>query len=341
MSGDERAQGCTRGGGPVRAVVLERLEGPDGLVLADRPEPRPDHGRVLLDVHAAGVSFPDLLLSQGRYQARPEVPFVMGLEAAGVVVEAPESSGLQPGQRVVASAPGSWAERVTALPDQVFPLPDALTMAQGAGLLMNYHTAHFALVRRGRLRAGETLLVHGAAGGVGSAAIQVGRALGARVVAVVSDARKEEAATRLGAEACVRAGEGWLGRLREVRPDGVDAIFDPVAGDTFDDSVRALAPEGRLIVIGFAGGSIPTLGMNRVLFRNIDIVGAAWGAFLERHPEIRSGTHRELLRMVEEGFVDPLVGAELPLERAVDAVRLIGDRQAVGKVVLTVREESS
>ena len=143
-----------------------------------------------------------------------------------------------------------------------------------------------------------------------------------------------------GADACVRAGEGWLGRLREVSAAGVDAIFDPVAGATFDDSVRALASEGRLIVIGFAGGSIPTLAMNRVLFRNIDIVGAAWGAFLEKHPEIRTGTHRDLLRMADEGFVDPMVGAALPLERAADAVRLIGDRKATGKVVLTVREEA-
>jgi NADPH2:quinone reductase len=320
--------------------MLQSLAGPDGLVVSDRPEPPPDSAGVLLDVHAAGVSFPDLLLSQGMYQARPEVPFAMGLEAAGVVLEAPASSGLRAGQRVVASAPGSWAERVVARPDQVFALPDALTMAQGAGLIMNYHTAHFGLARRGRLREGETLLVHGAAGGVGSAAIQVGRALGARVVAVVSNERKEAAAARLGATAFVRAGEGWLGRLREVCPNGVDAIFDPVAGDTFDDSVRALAPEGRLVVIGFAGGSIPTLAMNRVLFRNIDIVGAAWGAFIERHPEIRGGAHQDLLRWVEAGFVDPLVGAELPLDRAADAVRLIGDRQAIGKVVLTVHEEA-
>jgi len=323
----------------VRAAVLERLSGPDGIGLGDRPAPQTNGGSVLVDVYAAGVSFPDLLLSQGLYQMRPEVPFVMGLEAAGVVVDAPDSAGVRPGQRVVVTTLGCWTERVTAAPESVFPLPDELTMAQGAGLMMNYHTAHFALVRRGRLQAGETLLVHGAAGGVGSAAVQVARALGARVVAVVSDERKEEAARQLGAEACVRAGEGWLGRVREVRPAGVDAIFDPVAGDTFDDSVRALAPEGRLIVIGFAGGSIPTLAMNRVLFRNIDIVGAAWGAFLEKHPQIRAATHQDLLRMAAEGFVDPLVGAELPLERAADAVRLIGDRKAIGKVVLTVREE--
>lgn len=326
----------------MRAVVLERAAGPEGMALAERPEPAADGRRVLLDVYSAGVSFPDLLLSQGMYQLRPELPFVMGLEAAGVVAEAPEGSGLRPGQRVVASAFGSWAERVLAPVDTVFPLPDGMTMAQGAGLLMNYHTAHFGLARRGRLRPGETLLVHGAAGGVGSAAIQVGKGLGARVIAVVSDDRKAEAARTLGADEVVFSSEGWLDRVKALSPAGVDAIFDPVAGDRFDDSVRALAPEGRLIIIGFAGGGgIPTLMMNRVLFRNIDIVGAAWGAFLEKHPEIRPGTHTELLTMAAAGFVDPLVGTDLPLERAADAVRLLGERQAIGKVVLTVREEPS
>jgi NADPH2:quinone reductase len=340
MGSDERASQRTPRGGPVKAAVQERLEGPEGLAVVDRPEPAAGPNRVLVDVHAAGVSFPDLLLSQGRYQIRPPVPFVPGVEGAGVVAEAPEGTGLRPGQRVVVTTLGTWAERVAVSPDQVFELPDSLTMAQGAGLMMNYHTAHFALVRRARLTSGETLLVHGAAGGVGSAAIQVARALGARVIAVVSDERKEEAARGLGATVVVRGGAGWLDRMREAAPGGVEAIFDPVAGDTFDDSVRALAPEGRLVVIGFAGGTIPTLAMNRVLFRNIDIVGAAWGAFLEKHPEIRRTTHADLLRMAEAGFVDPLVGANLPLERAGDAIRVISERRAIGKVVLTLREES-
>src|SRR5215469_1020235 len=226
MEADERASHPCRGG-PVRAAVLERLTGPDGIGLADRPEPQTNGARVLVDVYAAGVSFPDLLLSQGLYQMRPEVPFVMGLEAAGVVVDAPESAGVRPGQRVVVTAFGSWSERVAAPADVVFPLPDRLTMAQGAGLMMNYHTAHFALVRRGRLRAGETLLVHGAAGGVGSAAIQVARALGARVIAVVSEQAKAEVATAAGADHVVLTGEDWPARVRELAPGGVDAIFDP------------------------------------------------------------------------------------------------------------------
>ena len=321
----------------MRAVVVERHDGPEGLTLADRPEPAAGDG-VLVAVHAAGVSFPDLLMSQGKYQIAPQIPFVLGVEAAGEVLEAPPATGLRPGPRVVFSGLGTWTEQVVASPDQVFPLPDGLTMAQGAGLMMNYHTAHFGLVRRGRLRTGETLLVHGAAGGVGSAAIQVGRAVGARVIAVVSDDRKAEIASRLGADHSVRGGAGWLGRVREISAGGVDAIFDPVGGDTFDDSVRALAPEGRLVIIGFAGGTIPRLAMNRVLFRNIDIVGAAWGAFLEHEPQLKGAVHAELVRMIEAGHVAPLVGAEFPLDRAADALREIADRHAVGKVVLVVRD---
>ncbi len=323
----------------MKAVVLERLAGPDGLAVIERP-PAENSAGVLVDVYAAGVSFPDLLMSQGKYQVQPVVPFVPGVEGAGVVAKAPAGSGLLPGQRVVFNALGSWAEQVAVGPDQVFPLPDRLTMGQGAGLLMNYHTAHFGLIRRGRLRPSETLLVHGAAGGVGSAAIQVARAVGARVIAVVSDRRKGEVAARLGADEWVLADHGWLDRVRRAS-GGVDVIFDPVAGDRFDDTVRALAPEGRLVIIGFAGGSIPRVATNRILFRNIDIVGAAWGAFLEIHPELKASTHADLVRMVESGFVAPLVGSEFPMTGAAEALQLIADRQAVGKVVLTVRDEGS
>jgi len=323
----------------MKAVVLERLAGPEGLAVIERP-PAQDSAGVVVDVYAAGVSFPDLLMSQGKYQVQPEVPFVPGVEAAGVVANAPAGSGFRPGQRVVFNALGTWAEQVAVAPEQVFQLPDRLTMGQGAGLLMNYHTAHFGLIRRGRLQPSETLLVHGAAGGVGSAAIQVGKAAGARVIAVVSDQRKAEVASQLGADECVLAGEGWLEQVRRAG-GGVDVIFDPVTGDRFDDSVRALAPEGRLVIIGFAAGSIPRVATNRILFRNIDIVGAAWGAFLEVHPELKASTHADLLRMVDTGFVAPLVGSEFPMTRAAEALQLLADRQAVGKVVLKVREEGS
>lgn len=325
----------------MRAAVVESLTGPDGVVLAERPRPTLDGDgtRVMVEVYAAGISFPDLLLTQGRYQLRREPPFTLGVECAGIVAEAPAGAAVRPGQRVVVEAPDSCAEYVTAAAGSVFPIPDALSMGQGVALLMNYHTAHFGLIRRGRLKAGETLLVHGAAGGVGSAAVQVGKGVGARVIAVCSEPRKAAIAARLGADHTVLVDDDWLRQVRELTDRGVDVVFDPVGGDVFDDTVRALAPEGRLVVIGFAGGAIAKLAMNRVLFRNIDIVGAAWGAFIEHSPELRASTHEALVELVEAGRIDPLVGAELPLEQAADALRLLADRQAVGKVVLQVRKE--
>jgi NADPH2:quinone reductase len=333
MVGDDTARVVA-----VRAVELQRLEGPAGLALVERPEPAAN-GQVLVQVHAAGVSFPDLLLSRGLYQVKPPLPFVLGLEAAGRVLSAPGNSHLRVGQRVVVSGLGSWTELLAVPPEKVFALPDRLSLAQGTAFLMNYQTAHFGLVRRGRLRAGETLLVQGAAGGVGSAAVDLGRALGARVVAVVSDEAKAEVVRQLGAEHVVLAGEGWLERVRQLSGGGVDVAFDPVAGDRFDDTVRALAPEGRLVVIGFAGGGIPTLAMNRVLFRNFDVVGAAWGAFAEQVPELPRRTHAALSELAEAGRLHPLVGAEFPLEQAAEALRLIEGRRALGKVVLRVRGE--
>ena len=322
----------------MRAAVVETLSGPDGVTVTDVP--RPGGGGVLVEVHAAGISFPDLLLSQGRYQQRREAPFVLGIESAGVVVDAPGDAPFRPGDRVIVDADGSCAEYVAAAPAAIFPLPDRLTMGQGVALMMNYQTAHFGLVRRGRLTAGETLLVLGAAGGVGSAALQLARGLDARVIAACSEPRKAEIATSLGADHAVLLGDGWGERVRELSGGGVDAVFDPVGGDTFDEAVRTLAPEGRLIVIGFAGGGIPRLAMNRVLFRNIDVLGAAWGAFLQHDPGVRATTHRALVELVDAGRIDPLVGAELPLERAADALRLLAERRAVGKVVLAIRQEA-
>src|SRR5262245_34990539 len=228
----------------MKAAVLERLAGPEGLAVVERPAPD-DGGGVLVDVYAAGVSFPDLLMSQGKYQVQPEVPFVLGVEGAGVVARAPASSRMRPGQQVVVNAIGSCAAQVQVATAQVLALPDGLTLEQGAGLLMNYHTAHFGLIRRGRLLPSATLLVHGAAGGVGGAAIQVGKAVGARVIAVVSDQRKAEVASRLGADECVLAEEGWLERVRRGSGGGVEVMFDPVAGGRFVGRIRALRQRWR------------------------------------------------------------------------------------------------
>ncbi len=312
----------------MRAIRVEELSGPDGLRLADVEEP---DGDLLIDVHAAGISYPDLLLSRGQYQLKPDPPFVLGTEAAGVVRTAPEGSGLAVGDRVALLGFGTFAEVVSAASGGVFKLPDALSFEQGSGLVMNYHTAHFALVRRAELKEGETLLVHGAAGGVGTAAIQVGKALGARVIAVVSSEAKGEVAREAGADEVVSAGVDWRA---EAGP--VNVIFDPVGGERFDESVRALAPEGRLIVIGFVEGAIPKVSVNRLLFRNVSVVGAAWGEFALPRPEYLREVASDLERMVAEGFVSPIVGRTYDFADAAQALRDLEERRAIGKLVLQV-----
>ena len=318
------------------AQQIAELGGPDALRLVEVPEPGTP-GAVLIEVATAGVSFPDLLMTRGRYQTKPPLPFVPGVEVAGTVVAA-AGSEFQPGERVMAmTLVGGFAERAAASPTLTLRVPPGLAMEAAGGFIMNYHTAHFALARRGRLRPGETLLVHGAAGGVGSAAVQVGRGLGARVLAVVSSDAKAEIARGAGAEHTVDAGGDWIAAVRDLSDGrGVDAVLDPVGGERFDQSVRCLAPEGRLIVVGFAAGRIPTLQVNRILFRNVDIVGAAWGAFLAVEPDLFAATQQALNGMIERGDVAPIVGAQFPLADAADALRMLEERRAVGKIVLTV-----
>lgn len=235
---------------------------------------------MLIDVKASGVCFPDLLITYGKYQIRPEPPFIPGAEISGVVVSAPEGSGFAPGDRVLAAAYlGGYAERIAVNPAQVLRIPDGLAFDEAASLIINYQTMEFALARRAKIVAGETVVVLGAAGGVGTATIQLAKAHGARVIAVVRREGVEDFLRELGADEVVPLAPGWGERIRELT-DGVGAqiVVDPVGGDAFDDAVRVLAPEGRLVVIGFAGGGIPEVKVNRVLFRNISIVGAAWAS---------------------------------------------------------------
>jgi NADPH2:quinone reductase len=321
----------------MRAVQIVDLSGPSSaLSVVDLPEPEPSGDQVLIDIHAAGVAFPEVLQTRGMYQIKPPVPFVPGSEVSGVVAAAPDSSGLRPGQRVAAMCLlGGFAERALAPSYLVFPLPDVLEFAQGAGLILNYHTAWFSLVTRGRLKAGETVLVHGAAGGVGTATLQVAKGLGARTVAVVSTDAKEQVARAAGADEVLRSDGPWKDQVNDL--GGADVIVDPVGGDRFTDSLRSLRAQGRLVVVGFTGGEIPTVKVNRLLLNNIDVVGAAWGEYSIRRPDVMAQTQAEVARLVDSGFVRPIVGARFPLERAVDAVRLLDERGATGKVVLEVR----
>ena len=324
----------------MRAMQLERLEGPEGLKQVQLPEPEAGD-QVLIDVVAAGVSFPDLLLTKGLYQMKPDVPFVPGAEVAGVVRRAPAGAGVKEGERVMAfTMLGGWAERVVAPPGMTFRVPEAWSFEKAAGTVLNYHTAHFALHRRGRLRAGETVLVHGAAGGVGTASLQVARGAGARVIAVVSTEAKAEVARSAGADHAIVSEGDWVARVKAATGGrGVDVVMDPVGGDIFDLSLKCLAPEGRLLVVGFAGGRIPEVKVNRLLLKNVDVVGVAWGAFVMQEPALTAEIAQALEQLADKGVVDPVVGSVFALEQAAEALRSLDTRQALGKVVLRVRPE--
>lgn len=313
----------------MRAIQIVELGGPGSLQLADIDEPAGEG--VVIDVRAAGVSFPEVLQSRGLYQLKPELPFVPGSEVAGVVRSG--GGGFSAGERVAAfSMLGGFAETVVAQPHFTFRLHDALDFAQGAGLILNYHTAYFSLVHRGRLTAGETVLVHGAAGGVGTASIQVAKGLGARVFAVVSSDEKEAVAHEAGADEVLRASGDWKDQAKAL--GGVDVVIDPVGGDRFTDSLRTLNPDGRCVVVGFTSGSIPEVKVNRLLLNNIDVVGAGWGGYIGKRPEVIAQVAAALDELIEAGHVRPVVGARFPLADATQALELIDGRGATGKVVL-------
>ena len=325
----------------MRAIQIVELSGPQSaLRLVELPEPSASHpltpGRgVVVEVRAAGVSFPELLQTRGEYQIKPPLPFVPGGEVAGVVRAAPEGAPVRPGDRVAAFCGlGGFAEVAVAPEFFCFVLPDPLDFDQGAALVLNYHTAYFALKLRGRVCEGETVLVQGAAGGVGTAALQIARGLGARTIAVVSSDDKERVAREAGADQVVRSDGPWKDQARELSGGGVDIVLDPVGGDRFTDNLRSLREGGRAVVVGFAGGSIPEVRVNRLLLSNTEVAGAAWGEYVRSKPEVTRSIGHAVSELIDKGFVRPLVGARFALERAADALKLLDRRGAAGKVVL-------
>ena len=325
----------------MKALQITELTGPDAaLSLVDLPEPEPSHmltpgSGVVVDVSAAGVSFPEVLQTRGEYQLKPPLPFVPGSEVAGVVRSAPDGATVKAGDRVAAFCMlGGFAEVAVAPDFLTFPLSDDLDFGQGASLILNYHTAYFSLVTRGRRQDGETVLVHGAAGGVGTAALQVARGLGARTIAVVSTDEKEQVARDAGADEVRRSGGERKDQAKEL--GGADLVLDPVGGDRFTDSLRSLREGGRVVVVGFTGGSIPEVKVNRLLLNNTEVIGAGWGAFVMTKPDANREIGEAVNRLVDEGFVRPIVGARFRLEDAPKALNLIDSRGALGKVVLDV-----
>ena len=320
----------------MRAAVITTLAGPAGVEVREMPEPSTSGGDVLIDVAYAGVSFPDLLQTRGEYQQRPDLPYIPGWEVAGIVRA--DVGRFRAGDRVAAMPMlGGLAETVTVREDRVFPLPANISLDKGAALPLNYLTAHFALMRRARLTGGESVLVHGAAGGVGTAACQLARAYGAVVIAVVSNAEKGRIAEVAGAHEIVFV-EGFRDAVRHLTQGaGVDVIVDPVGGERFLDSLRSLASEGRLLVLGFTSGTIPTVKVNRLLLGNTAVIGVGSAELWRREPGYLRQQWDELIPFLESRAIDPLIGHVFTLDDVAAAIRELDERRAVGKMLIRLR----
>lgn len=330
----------------MRAVLCKAYGPPESLVVEDLPSPRPGKGQVIVSVKACGVNFPDVLIIQNKYQFKPPLPFSPGGEIAGIVKETGEGvTHLKPGDRVIASTGwGGFAEEVAAEAARCIPIPADMDFKSAAAFVMTYGTSHHALKDRAKLQAGETLLVLGAAGGVGLAAVELGKAMGARVVAAVSSPDKAEVCTAHGADATIVYPRNPLDRDAQKKlsddlkaacgGEGANVIYDPVGDDYAEPALRAIAWEGRYLVVGFAAGQIPKIPLNLALLKGCDIVGVFWGAFTGRNPKRNQENLAELMSLFRAGKVKPYVSEAFPLTRAADALNLMADRKVKGKVVL-------
>jgi NADPH2:quinone reductase len=326
----------------MRAVVCNALGDPSGLTIEERPSRPPGRGEVRMTLEACGVNFPDILMVAGGYQLKPPLPFVPGMEAAGEIREVGDGvDGWAPGQKAIITGPahpiGLFAEEVTADAALLTPMPKGLSAVQAAGYVATYATSYHALKQRGALRPGETLLVHGAAGGVGTAAVQLGKVLGARVIATAGDDRKLAVVKELGADEVINyAREDVRERVRALTAGiGADVIYDPVGGDVFDVSMRCVAPEGRILVIGATSGTYAAAKTNHVLVKEVSVIGVLHGNWRIRHPDLFDANMQALADLVASGAVNPHVGRTYPLEQAADAMKALARREIVGKCVLT------
>ncbi|HEU4485102.1 MAG TPA: NADPH:quinone oxidoreductase family protein [Povalibacter sp.] len=328
----------------MRAVVLSSYGPPSQLDIRDVPAPKLEPGRVRLRVHAVGCGFPDALMVAGKYQVRPDPPFTPGSEVAGVVTEvAGDVTDVQPGMRaLVMAGQGGLAEELVTDAANLIALPPTMSMSAAAGFLVNYGTTYHALVQRAQIRSGETLLVLGAAGGVGLTAIEIGKALGARVLAAASTDEKLDLARQHGADAVFNyTTESIRNQIRQFTGDrGIDVVYDPVGGDFAEQCVRSMAWNGRYLVIGFAAGRIPSIALNLPLLKGCSLVGVFWGAHTRREPHIHAANLQALFRLFEEGRIRPHVTEMDGLERFADALDLLNNRRGTGKVVIRVHSEN-
>jgi NADPH2:quinone reductase len=329
----------------VKAVLCKAYGPPESLVLEDVPEPAPGPGQVLVEVHASAVNFPDVLMIEGKYQSQPPFPFSPGGEIAGVVREVGAGvAGFSKGDRVFGGTGfGGFAEQVAVPFAALRHMPERMGFAQASGISTTYGTSYYALKQRAALQPGETLLVLGAAGGVGLAAVELGKAMGARVIAAASTAGKLEAARVAGADDLIDYSDGQLKDKVKALTDGrgADVIYDPVGGDLFDQCMRSIAWYGRVLVIGFAAGDIPKVPINLILLKSCQVVGVFYGAWSARYPDEAAANFREILELFEAGKIDPLIGAEYPLSEYARALKDLSERKAIGKVVVNVRPEPS
>ncbi len=321
----------------MRAFVLAATGSPPSLI--DLPVPDPGPGEVRLKIAACGLNFADLLMAEGSYQDTPPAPFTMGIEVSGTVEALGEGvTGLAPGQRVAAFAgQGGLAEYGCFPAARCVPLPDAMPFDVAAGFVVTYGTSHVALEHRARLKAGETLLVLGAAGGVGLTAVEIGARMGAKVVAVARGADKLAVAQAAGAEVLIDSGGDADLKAAFKGLGGVDVVYDAVGDPAASAALRALRPEGRFLVIGFAGGQVPQIPANILLVKNIDVIGFYWGAYAGFAPEVLDGSLARLMQWYDEGGLKPHVSHVLPLERTAEAMDLMRKRKSTGKVVITMQ----
>jgi NADPH:quinone reductase len=312
---------------------------PESMALEEIAQPKPGLGKVRVRNHAAALNFFDILQIQGKYQIKPPFPFTPGAEVAGVIDAVGENvTGLRVGERVMAMTQGSaFAEYSIALASSVFPMPAQMSFEEAAAMPIVYHTSYFALTHRTKILPSEWLLVHAGASGVGMSAIQIGKALGARVIATAGSEAKLKFSLAQGADQAIDYNDAsWVDRVKEITGRGADVIYDPVGGDVFDLSTKCIAFEGRLLVIGFASGRIPTMAANRVLLKNMSLVGVLWGGHVQMHPEYPAQIHPPLMELYAAGKIRPSVGAAYAFEETPRALRDLADRKVMGKAVITV-----